>query len=221
MIITVGNRRPIGICGSGLIDILAELFLTGIMDERGRINVDLETPRVRQTNAGGEYVLAWADESGSNRDIVITDSDIDNLMRAKAAIYAGINVLLEEVGMTFDMVEEILIAGAFGRYLEIDKAIIIGLLPDVDTDKIKFVGNGSLLGSYLMALSKNLINEADRIANMMTYLELSTNAHFMDQYVSALFLPHTNIEEFPSVKLRLEAARETARLGKQAGGVEA
>ena len=221
MIITVGNRRPIGICGSGLIDILAELFLTGIMDERGRINVDLETPRVRQTNAGGEYVLAWADESGSNRDIIITDSDIDNLMRAKAAIYAGINVLLEEVGMTFDMVEEILIAGAFGRYLEIDKAIIIGLLPDVDTDKIKFVGNGSLLGSYLMALSKNLINEADRIANMMTYLELSTNAHFMDQYVSALFLPHTNIEEFPSVKLRLEAARETARLGRQAGGVEA
>jgi uncharacterized 2Fe-2S/4Fe-4S cluster protein (DUF4445 family) len=119
------------------------------------------------------------------------------------------------------MVEEILIAGAFGRYLEIDKAIIIGLLPDIDTEKIKFVGNGSLQGSYLMALSKNLINEADRIANMMTYLELSTSAHFMDQYVSALFLPHTNIEQFPSVKLRLEAARETARLGQQAGGVEA
>jgi uncharacterized 2Fe-2S/4Fe-4S cluster protein (DUF4445 family) len=218
MIITVGNRRPIGICGSGLIDTLAELFLTGILDERGRVNVDLETPRVRQSDAGGEYVLAWADESGTNRDIVITDSDIDNLMRAKAAIYAGINVLLEEVGMTLENVEEILIAGAFGRYLEIDKAIIIGLLPDVDTDSIKFVGNGSLLGSYLMALSKNLINEADRIAKMMTYLELSTNAHFMDQYVSALFLPHTHIEEFPSVKLRLEEARETARLGLKSGG---
>jgi uncharacterized 2Fe-2S/4Fe-4S cluster protein (DUF4445 family) len=221
MIITVGNRRPIGICGSGLIDILAELFLTGIMNERGKINVDLETPRVRKNDSEGEYVLAWADESGSNRDIVITDSDIDNLMRAKAAIYAGINVLLEEVGMTIGMVEEILIAGAFGRYLEIDKAIIIGLLPDIDTDRIKFVGNGSLLGSYLMALSKNLINEADRIAKMMTYLELSTNAHFMDQYVSALFLPHTNIESFPSVKKRLEEARETARLGQQAGGAEA
>ncbi len=218
MIITVGNRRPIGICGSGLIDTLAELFLTGILDERGKVNVDLETPRVRQSDAGGEYVLAWADESGTNRDIVITDSDIDNLMRAKAAIYAGINVLLEEVGMTIENVEEILIAGAFGRYLEIDKAIIIGLLPDVDTDKIKFVGNGSLLGSYLMALSKNLINEADRIAKMMTYLELSTNSHFMDQYVSALFLPHTHIEEFPSVKVRLEEARETARLGQKAGG---
>jgi uncharacterized 2Fe-2S/4Fe-4S cluster protein (DUF4445 family) len=221
MIITVGNRRPIGICGSGLIDILAELFLTGIMDERGKINVDLESPRVRKNDSEGEYVLAWADESGSNRDIVITDSDIDNLMRAKAAIYAGICVLLEEVGMNIGMVEEILIAGAFGRYLEIDKAIIIGLLPDIDTDRIKFVGNGSLLGSYLMALSKNLINEADRIAKMMTYLELSTNAHFMDQYVSALFLPHTHIEEFPSVKKRLEEARETARLGRHAGGGEA
>lgn len=220
MIITVGNRRPIGICGSGLIDALAELFLTGILDERGKIKVELadKTSRVRQSDAGGEYVLAWADESGTSRDIVITDPDIDNLMRAKAAIYAGINILLEEVGMTFDMVEEILIAGAFGQYLEIDKAIIIGLLPDVDTESIKFVGNGSLLGSYLMALSKNLINEADRIANMMTYLELSTNTRFMDQYVSALFLPHTNIEEFPTVKRRLEEARQTARLGVEAGG---
>ncbi len=220
MIITVGNKRPIGICGSGLIDALAELFLTGILDERGKIKTELSetNPRVRQGDWGGEYVLAWADESGTSRDIVITDPDIDNLMRAKAAIYAGINILLEEVGMTVDMVEEILIAGAFGRYLEIDKAIIIGLLPDVDTERIKFVGNGSLLGSYLMALSKNLIAEADNIANMMTYLELSTNNKFMDQYVSALFLPHTHIDDFPSVKLRLEEARETARLGREAGG---
>jgi uncharacterized 2Fe-2S/4Fe-4S cluster protein (DUF4445 family) len=219
MIITVGNRRPIGICGSGLIDALAELFLTGILDERGKIKVELhdKNPRIRESETGGEYVLAWADESGTSRDIVITDPDIDNLMRAKAAIYAGIHILLEEVGMTLDMVEEILIAGAFGRYLEIDKAIIIGLLPDVDTERIKFVGNGSLLGSYLMALSKNLINEADRIANMMTYLELSTNTKFMDQYVSALFLPHTHIDQFPTVKQRLEEARETARLGGAGG----
>jgi uncharacterized 2Fe-2S/4Fe-4S cluster protein (DUF4445 family) len=213
MIITVGNRRPIGICGSGLIDVLAELFLTGVIDERGKVDVELETPRTRQGTSGGEYVLAWADESGTNRDIAITDVDIDNLMRAKAAVYAGIQILLQEVGMDIDMVEEILIAGAFGRYLEIDKAIIIGLLPDVDTERIKFVGNGSLLGSYLMALSKNLIAEGDRIANMMTYLELSTNPRFMDQYVSALFLPHTHVEEFPTVKQRLEEARAASRLG--------
>ncbi|MBU4179207.1 MAG: DUF4445 domain-containing protein, partial [Actinobacteria bacterium] len=213
MIITVDNRRPLGICGSGLIDTLAELFLTGILDERGKVNLDLETPRVREGNNGGEYVLAWADESGTNRDIVITDVDVDNLMRAKAAVYAGISVLLEEVGMEIDAVEEMLIAGAFGRYLEIDKAIIIGLLPDMDIEKIKFVGNGSLLGSYLMVLSKNLIAEADRIADMMTYLELSTSNRFMDQYVSAMFLPHTDIEKFPTVKRRLQEARETARLG--------
>jgi uncharacterized 2Fe-2S/4Fe-4S cluster protein (DUF4445 family) len=218
MIITIGKRRPIGICGSGLIDVLAELFLAGIIDERGKVNINLETPRTRQGDSGGEYVLAWEDESGTKRDIVITDVDIDNLMRAKAAIFAGINVLLEEVSMDFDQVDEILIAGAFGRYLEIDKAIIIGILPDVDTDKIKFVGNGSLLGSYLMALSKNMIVEADRIAGMMTYLELSTNPHFMDQYISALFLPHTQVEEFPSVMKRLEEARERARLGAAATG---
>jgi uncharacterized 2Fe-2S/4Fe-4S cluster protein (DUF4445 family) len=218
MIITVGNRRPVGICGSGLIDTLAELFLTGIMDERGKIDTDLETPRVRKSDTGGEYVLAWGDESGTNRDIVITDVDIDNLMRAKAAIFAGINILLEEVGMTMDMVEEILIAGAFGRYLEIDKAIIIGLLPDVDVEKIKFMGNGSLLGSYLMALSKNLINEADRIANMMTYLELSTNSKFMDQYMAAMFFPHTHMQEFPTVMERLAEARERAKLGAAPGG---
>jgi uncharacterized 2Fe-2S/4Fe-4S cluster protein (DUF4445 family) len=218
MIITVGNKRPIGICGSGLIDTLAELFLTGVIDERGKVNTELDTPRARMSDSGGEYVLAWADESGTNRDIVITDVDIDNLMRAKAAVFAGINVMLEEVGMTVDMVEEILIAGAFGRYLEIDKAIIIGLLPDVDTEKIKFVGNGSLLGSYLMALSKNLIEEGDRIANMMTYLELSTNPKFMDQYVSALFLPHTNIENFPTVKRRLEEARAASSMQQPQGG---
>ena len=218
MIITVGNKRPIGICGSGLIDVLAELFLAGIIDERGKVNVGLDTPRTRQGDSGGEYVLAWADESGTNRDIIITDVDIDNLMRAKAAIFAGINILLEEVSVDFDQVEEILIAGAFGRYLEIDKAIIIGILPDVDTDKIKFVGNGSLLGSYLMALSKNMIAEADRIADMMTYLELSTNPHFMDQYISALFLPHTQVEDFPTVMRRLDEARQRTRLGAAAAG---
>lgn len=219
MIITVGNKHAIGICGSGLIDLLAEMFLTGILDERGKINVDLDTPRVRGGEQGGEYVIAWADETGTKRDIVITDVDVDNLIRAKAAVYAGINIMLEEVGIPLDAVEEILIAGAFGRYLEIDKAIIIGLLPDVDTEKVKFVGNGSLLGSYLMALSGNLIREANRIANMITYLELSTNAHFMDQYVSALFLPHTHSETFPTVMRRLEEARERASEARgEAGG---
>ncbi|MBK5093073.1 MAG: DUF4445 domain-containing protein [Actinobacteria bacterium] len=218
MIITIGNRRPIGICGSGLIDVLAELFLAGVIDERGKVNVEIDTQRTRQGDSGGEYVLAWADESGTNRDIVITDVDIDNLIRAKAAIFAGINILLEEVSIDFDQVEEILIAGAFGRYIEIDKAIIIGILPDIDTDKIKFVGNGSLLGSYLMALSKNMIAEADKIADMMTYLELSTNPRFMDQYISALFLPHTNVEDFPTVTRRLEEARKRGRLGAAAGG---
>ncbi len=212
MIITVGNRRPIGICGSGLIDTLAELFLTDIVNEKGKFHRD-GTPRIREGENSWEYVLCWADKSGTNRDIVITEIDIDNLMRAKAAIFAGIQILVNEVELSIGDIEEILIAGAFGRYLEIDKAIIIGLMPDVDMDKVKFVGNGSLLGSYLMSLSKNLIEEADKIAEKMTYLELSTNPRFMDEYVSALFLPHTDTEKFPTVIARHQEARERAAAG--------
>lgn len=208
MIITVGNRKPIGICGSGLIDALSEMFMTGIINEKGKINTDLPTDRVRATEGGAEYVLVRAEDSATRRDIVITEVDIDNLMRAKAAVYAGIEILLSSVDMDVSMIDELLIAGAFGRYLEVDKAVNIGLLPDIGFEKMKFVGNGSLLGAHLSALSKDMLEKANEIARQMTYLELSMNPAFMEHYLSALFFPHTNLDAFPSVKKKLEARRK-------------
>jgi uncharacterized 2Fe-2S/4Fe-4S cluster protein (DUF4445 family) len=208
MIITVGNRKPIGICGSGLIDALSEMFMTGIINEKGKINTDLPTDRVRATEGGAEYVLVRAEDSATRRDIVITEVDIDNLMRAKAAVYAGIEILLSSVDMDVSMIDELLIAGAFGRYLEVDKAVNIGLLPDIGFEKMKFVGNGSLLGAHLSALSKDMLEKANEIARQMTYLELSMNPAFMEHYLSALFFPHTNLDAFPSVKEKLEARRK-------------
>jgi uncharacterized 2Fe-2S/4Fe-4S cluster protein (DUF4445 family) len=216
MIITVGRRKPIGICGSGLIDSLSEMFLTGIINEKGKINVDLPSDRVRSTENGAEYVLVWADDSATRRDIVITEVDIDNLLRAKAAVYAGIEILLSSMDMDVTMIDELLIAGAFGRYLEVDKAVTIGLLPDIGYDKMKFVGNGSLLGAHLSALSKDMMRTADEIAGKMTYLELSMNPSFMDHYMSALFFPHTNIDTFPAIKEKLESYRAEQRLVAEA-----
>ncbi len=208
MIITVGNRKPIGICGSGLIDALSEMFMTGIINEKGKINTDLPTDRVRATEGGAEYVLVRAEDSATRRDIVITEVDIDNLMRAKAAVYAGVAIRLSAVDMGVSMIAELLSAGAFGRYLEVDKAVNIGLLPDIGFEKMKFVGNGSLLGAHLSALSKDMLEKANEIARQMTYLELSMNPAFMEHYLSALFFPHTNLDAFPSVKKKLEARRK-------------
>ena len=204
MLLTIGNRRPLGLCGSGLIDLLSELFLTGTIDKRGKFNLGLPTPRVRQGERGGEYVVAWADHSAIKRDIVFTEVDIDNLLRAKGAIYAAAELLVQSVDLNLDDIEEILIAGSFGRFLRADKAISIGLLPDVEPDRIKFVGNSSLLGAKLMALSRDMLRRSYDIVGKLTYVELSVHPSYMDHYVAALFLPHTNVEAFPSVRDKLD-----------------
>lgn len=205
MILTIGNRRPLGICGSGLIDLLSDLFLNGAIDKRGKFNQGLPTARVRQGERGGEYVLVWAEHTAIKRDIVFTEVDIDNLLRAKGAIYAAAELLVQSVDLNLADVEEILIAGSFGRYLRADKAVALGLLPDVPYERIKFVGNSSLLGAKLMALSRDMLQRADEIVGKLTYVELSVHPSYMDHYVSALFLPHTNLDAFPTVRERLQA----------------
>lgn len=204
---TIGNRPALGICGSGLIDLLAEMFITGIIDKSGRINRTLPTPRVRMGEHGPEYVVAWAPETGLDHDIVITEPDINNLLRAKAAIYAGFSVLCRSVGVNLADVEQILIGGAFGQYINVEKAIQIGLLPDMPWDKFKYLGNTSALGAYTALLCTDMRREVVEIARKMTYLELSADNTFMDEYTSALFLPHTNLDLFPSVKALLQQQR--------------
>lgn len=196
----IGNVKPIGICGSGMIDALAEMYLTGVIDQKGKFRAGLTTPRVRQGESGMEYVLAWRVESGIDKEIVLTEVDIDNLIRAKGAIYAGFTTLMGEVGVTFNDIDKLYIAGGFGKYIDVERAITIGMLPDMPVDKFEYLGNTAVAGSYLVLLSDKLREEAEEIAKKMTYLELSVCRTFMDEYMSALFLPHTNIDTFPTVK---------------------
>ncbi len=205
MIITVGQTKPIGICGTGIIDTIAELFLSRAIDQKGKFNLEIDTPRIREGEFGPEYVLAWAQDSRCKQDIVLSEADIENLIRAKAAVFAGINILTESVDVSLFDIEEVIIAGAFGNYLEIEKVVTIGLLPELPCDKFTFMGNSSILGAQAAAQSREVIEKAEKIARKITYLELSTNTKFMDQYVSALFLPHTNVEKFPKVLTQLRS----------------
>ena len=193
------GEAPRGLCGSGLIGLMAELFMAGIVDKGGNVNVALDTPRTREGEHGGEYVVVWADESAAGEDIVLTDVDMDNLMRAKAAIYAGFSVLANSVGLSIADVEQVLIGGAFGQYINIEKAIQIGLLPDAPWESFHYMGNTSVRGAYLALLSRESRQQVVNIASMMTYLELSADNTFFDAFSAALFLPHTDESQFPSV----------------------
>lgn len=203
----IGVGRPIGICGSGMIDAIAEMFLSGVIDQRGKIRMEIGSPRIRMGEEGLEYVIAWKEETGIDKDIVLTDADINNILRAKAAIYAGFSLLLKQVGFSFNDVRKVYIAGGFGNYLDVEKAITIGLLPDMPPDRFIFLGNTSIMGAYLCLLSKKMRKEAEGIARKMTYIELSVSRSFMDEYLSALFLPHTDITAFPSVQSKLKSSR--------------
>jgi len=207
MILTIGRAKPIGICGSGLIDTVAALLETGMIDQNGKFRRDLPTDRVRKGPDGYEYVLARKEESIIHEDIVLTEIDVENLIRTKAAIYAGCKVLLDSVGLSFKDLEQFIIAGGFGHHLDLEKAIFIGLLPEIDIEKFIFVGNGSLLGARLLSFSKNLLKETERIALMMTNLELSNHPTFMNEFVAAMFLPHTDSSAFPQVMKSLYQVR--------------
>ncbi|MGQ9570848.1 MAG: ASKHA domain-containing protein [Thermodesulfovibrionales bacterium] len=192
----IGGVNATGICGSGMIDAIAEMFLKGVIDQKGKINKELKTERIREGFEGFEFVF-FRDNS---REITLTEVDIENILRAKAAIYAGVSLLLKEVGIGFDAIDRVYIAGGFGNYIDIDKAIILGMLPDIPKEKFSFLGNACITGAYLCLLSKELRQEAGIIASKMTYIELSVSRGFMEEYMSALFLPHTHIRLFPTVK---------------------
>lgn len=199
----IGDGKPRGICGSGLISLLAEMFTAGVIDKSGNIDMTLSTKRIRKGEHGPEYVVAWKDEAAIGQDIVITAVDIDNLLRAKAAIYAGFSILARSVGMSLSEVEQVLIGGAFGQYLNVQNAIRIGMLPDMDLDRFHFLGNTSARGAYMALASRAARQQVKRTAEMMTYLELSADNTFFEEFNAALFLPHTDLERFPSVKALL------------------
>jgi uncharacterized 2Fe-2S/4Fe-4S cluster protein (DUF4445 family) len=200
---TIGGEKPRGICGSGLINTIAGLLEARVIGQNGKFNTDLKTSRIREGDDGYEYVLSWAGETETGKDIVITEVDIDNLIRAKAAMYAGCQTLSNSVGVNLCDLEQVIIAGAFGSHIDIARSITVGLLPDIPQERFVFVGNGSLTGARLTSFSTDLLDDARKVALMMTNLELSERVDFMNNYVAALFLPHTHSEEFPSVARRL------------------
>jgi len=205
---TIQHQPARGICGSGIINITAELLRLGLLDQNGKINMDRKSPIIREGPDGPEVLIAPAKETSINEDIILREMDFDNLIRAKAAMYAGYRTLLSEGGLKPESLDLMMIAGNFGSYLDIENAITIGLLPDLDRNKIKFIGNGSLLGARLVSFSNELLDDSEKIARMMTNIELSENMNFMDNYIAALFLPHTEEKLFPSVMRKIQGQRD-------------
>ena len=208
MIMTIGRVKPKGICGSGAINIMAEFLETGVIARNGKLDSACKTRRIREGPDGLEYVLAYKEETGAGKDVVITEADMENLIRAKAAMFAGYQCLLAKVDLTFKDLNRVIIAGAFGDYIDLEKAITIGLLPELPHDRYIFIGNGSLLGARLISLSNELLDDAERIARKMTNVELSEDRSFMDKYLAAMFLPHTDATLFSAVSARLSAAKK-------------
>ena len=210
----MGDVAPHGICGSGMIAALAEMFLTGVIDRAGRINLEYvnatmgRASRARVGEHGAEYVLVWAQDAGVQEDIVLTEVDINNLIRAKAAIYAGIAVMAKSLGIPLSDIKEVLIGGAFGRHINVEQAIQIGLLPDLPWDRFKYLGNTSARGAGMVLLSRHARSKAEEIAGRMTYLELIADNSFMNEFTAALFLPHTETDRFPSVEALMSQSKQ-------------
>lgn len=195
---TVGGEPPRGICGTGMIELISELLAAGIIDRSGAFTTDRAHSRVRRIQDEWAYILVPADRSPVEEDIAFSASDLRNLLYSKAAVYAGLRTLLREAGLEADAVERIWIAGGFGQFLDADKAVRIGLLPDLDRRRFRYLGNSAIAGAYLALLSDTGRREAHEICRAMTYLDLSSHAGYMEEFTSALFLPHTHLEAFPS-----------------------
>ncbi len=196
---TIGNEKPTGICGSGLIDLVAGLFRSGIVDHAGRFSPDLN-----------EFVVVPKEESATEKDIKITESDIENIILTKAALYAGA-VTLTKIGVPFHELRKIHIAGNFGYHLDYENAVTIGLLPDLPEDRYEYIGNGSLKGAFLALTNEEKRKEAGRIASKATYVDLSSDAGFSREYMDALFLPHKDATRFPTADKKTAKALKPSK----------
>jgi uncharacterized 2Fe-2S/4Fe-4S cluster protein (DUF4445 family) len=193
---TIGNEKPRGICGSGIIDVMAELFRVGIIEKNGRF-ADLYTPRLRRTNKVKEYVLEWASNAAINTDIVITQKDVREVQLAKGAMYAGAVILMNRFGCT--KLDRIMLAGAFGNYIDKKSAMLIGLYPDCDLERVVSVGNAAGEGAIMALLSKEKRQEAKRIARAVEYVELTLEKEFEPEFMNAMYFPHRK-DDFPHLK---------------------
>jgi uncharacterized 2Fe-2S/4Fe-4S cluster protein (DUF4445 family) len=193
---TIGNTHPAGICGSGLLDTIAELFTNNIIDRTGRF-ITNEDPRLTEADDGPQFQLV--PPANEHQEIVITQADIDNLVRSKAGVFAAIRVLMSSTQTKVEDIDAIYIAGGFGNFMNVQQAVTVGMLPDVPVDKIQFVGNTSIAGAKTVLLSQKALETAEKIANSMTYFDLMSHSGYMDEFTRANFIPHTDLSLFPSV----------------------
>ena len=194
----VGGAAPAGICGSGIIDVIAELFRCGIINGKGKFVREGE--RILHDEHGmGSYVLAWQRDTGGAKDVVIDEVDIDNFIRAKGAIFSATQTMLASLGFDASVIERVYVAGGIGSGINMRNAVTIGMFPDIPLDHFHYIGNSSLTGAYAMLLSSQAREKVFELGSSMTYLELSNEPGYMDEFVAASFLPHTDASLFPSV----------------------
>ncbi len=205
---TIDQVPARGICGSGLIDLVAELVAEGIVDQSGKF-VQMDHPRVRIMDEVPEFVVVPKETTETGESITITEDDIGNLIKSKGAILAAMKVMIESLGLDFSDLERVYVAGGFGAHLNVERAVSIGLLPDIPRERVQFIGNSSLAGARACLLSSEAFQKAEAIARQMTYFELSVHPDFMNEFVASLFLPHTQMELFPSVKEAVALRRKS------------
>jgi len=201
---TVDNAKPSGVCGSGVVDAVAEMLKRRVIDSSGKIKTKLGLPNIRVKNGIPELVLASASETASGHEIVITQEDIRQIQLAKAAIFSGISVLMRELEITTGDISKIFFAGAFGTYVDPQSARVIGMYPDVPLSRVQFVGNAAGSGARMALMSLKMRRKAREISEKVHYIELGADANFQNEFLNATFLPHKNLELFPSVKRLLE-----------------
>lgn len=201
---TIGNTEPVGICGSAMVDIVAEMLKTGLIDRTGKLNVNKSAKRFQKVNNEYVFVIAKPNETRSGTPIIVTQKDIREIQLAKAAIHTGCSILMRKRGVSTDLIDKIFVAGAFGNYLNIENSIIIGLLPDVPSSKVKFVGNAAGSGAIMSLISKKEREKAKEIAKRTKYVELAIDPSFHMELAASMYLPHKNLDEFPTVKKLLE-----------------
>lgn len=198
-IIGEAGQKPVGLCGSGIIDTIAELFRTGIINSKGLFV--REGARVARDHHGtGRYILAFPEESATGREVALNEVDILNFIRAKGAIYSAIDTLLSAMDMDQSVIEGVYVAGGIGSGINMKNAVRIGMFPNVPLELFHYIGNSSQAGAYAMALSDEAAQKVEEVAKNMTYMELSTHPGYMDAFVAACFLPHTDASRFAGLE---------------------
>jgi len=204
---TIGDVKPVGLCGSAMVDVVAGLLKGGLINKHGRLSPELKTSRLKTANNIPEFVLAWENETATRKEITVTQKDINEIQLAKAAMFTGCSISMKRKGVKRENLDRVLIAGAFGNYINPENAKFIGLVPDVQTEKIEFVGNTAVTGAKMALVSKEAREIAENLSRRVRYLELAIDPDFSREFASALVIPHKDLDRFPSVKEYLEGRK--------------